>query len=583
MNKILSAILILIVTQLMMSCEESKMDALDPPEPQVSIDSPRDGATVHELVPILVTILDADTISRVTYLIDDSLHFVDTESPYSYEWETTGYADSSEHTIRVMAYDNSDTVIGLQTITLIVDNSASHPSQLEIFPISYQDGSFTITWSSSPDSDFASYELYESPFMDMNGSPLIYTSENRGDTIRIVPTVSESEKRFYQVRVKDTWGLYSESGVQVANSYSMFMRFYGGDGQDIGYDVELTSDGGYILAGSSRSNDAGGGDGWAIKTDSNGDVLWNQLFGTTDPDYFRSIKQTTDGGYVLTGFSDHYAWLVKIDSQGNEEWSTRLTNFWGSVGFSVIQTTDGGFIVAGCTDCSGHNSVDSDVLLVKTDSQGNEEWVKTFGGSSGQKGTSVQQTNDGGYIITGNYVFHAWLIKTDGDGNEAWNVTFENNLYSAGHSVEVTRDGGFAIAGYISFSDYEADVLLIKTTSDGTEEWDATFGDTPEWGYIPEIAYSLQQTSDDGFIMTGCYECNNTYGDLFLVKATPQGTEQWTRRYDISQNWHEEGYSVKQTADGGFIIVGERQDNLGDTNVLLLKTDPDGELLNLDG
>ena len=579
MNKKLAALLILIVTQVMLSCEESKSDDIDP---QVLIGSPLHGSTVYEHVPILVSIKNANSIKNVTYFIDDSLHFVDTESPYRYDWVTNGYVDSSKHAVRVVAYDNSDDIIGFYAIDLTVDNSLARPTQLEIFPISYQDGSFAITWTASPDADFATYELYESQLRDMSERNLIYSSENRADTMRIVLAVSEPEKRYYQVLAKDTWGLHTESAVQAGSSYHVFMRFFGGDGLDIGYDLALTSDGGYILAGLNRTIDAGGGNGWIIKTDSNGDELWNQSIGTEFHDYFRSIKQIADGGYVLTGLSHHYAWLVKTDSQGNEEWSKQLGNYFQSVGYSVIQTTDGGFLVAGCTNCAGSNSVESDVLLVKTDSQGNEEWLKTFGGNNGQKGSSVQQTNDGGFIITGNNVLHAWLIKTDDTGNEEWSTTFDRGFSSSGNSVQATRDGGFAISGYISSDYYESDIWLIKTGSDGVEEWDATFGDTLDWGSLPEHAYSLQQTRDDGFIMAGCYDCNDSYGDLFLVKANSQGTEQWTRRYDISQRWSEVGHSVKQTADDGFIIVGKRQDTQGKLSILLLKTDPDGEFLKVD-
>jgi hypothetical protein len=166
---------------------------------------------------------------------------------------------------------------------------------------------------------------------------------------------------------------------------------------------------------------AGSGDVWLIKTDSSGNEVWNKTFGGSGNDYGSSVQQTSDGGYVIAGSTRSYGagevdvWLIKTDSSGNEVWNKTFGGSRDDYGNSVGQTSDGGYIIAGET--SSYLGGGGGAWLIRTDSSGNEEWNKTFGGSSSDGGSSVQQTSDGGYIFTGAiYSYEAgsydvWLMK----------------------------------------------------------------------------------------------------------------------------------------------------------------------------
>jgi len=337
-------------------------------------------------------------------------------------------------------------------------------------------------------------------------------------------------------------------------------RTFGGADVDWGWAVEQTADGGFVFAGETGSFGSGSFDAWLIKTDADGNEQWNAIFGGAAKDGARAVRQTADGGFVLAGYVDslgypgHDFWLIKTDSSGAEEWNSVFGGAGSDAAFAVEQTSDGGFIMAGYTGSFGAGAYD--VWLVKADSSGNEEWNATFGGTETDRGTSVSETSDGGFIVTGQTAsfgsgaYDVWLIKTDSAGQEEWNTTFGGRYSDWGGSVRQTTDGGYIISGdTASFGPGGFDMWLIKTDAGGSEEWSEIFGTAD----ADETAYSVRQTEEGGFIVAGYGVSHQTkVGDVIVIETDSTGTKRWDEHYGgVDNDW---GFSIDQTSDGGFVI-----------------------------
>ena len=343
-------------------------------------------------------------------------------------------------------------------------------------------------------------------------------------------------------------------------------KTYGGANHDEAYSVVQTDDQGYIVVGYTRDTDTGQADGWLIKTDANGNMEWNKTYGGNFDDEGVAIQQTSDGGYIVTGYScfigDPYytygadLWLFKTDANGNTEWNkTYGQEYSEEYGFSVQQTSDGGYIVVGRTDYFS----DDDLWLIKTDANGNYQWDRWYIRDNGrdEAGFTIQQTSDGGYIMVGctcsvgTIYPDAWLVKTDANGDMEWNKIYGGPGFDLCEDLESTSDGGYVLVGRTdSFGAGRSDFWLIKVDSSGNMAWNKTYG-----GTMYDGAYSVVKTSDGGYALAGTTQSfGAAYDDFWLVKTDVNGDMEWNKTYGGA--YPDYGHTVEQTSDGGYIVAG---------------------------
>ncbi|MDH5683688.1 MAG: hypothetical protein OEZ20_04400 [candidate division WOR-3 bacterium] len=361
-----------------------------------------------------------------------------------------------------------------------------------------------------------------------------------------------------------------------------WVKNFGGSGVDIGYYVQQTQDKGYVIVGETFSfDDTEYGDVYLIRIDSLGNLEWQKTFGGSSEfwgeDWGSCVQQTQDKGYIITGTTQSFndtiyedVYLIKTDLSGNLEWQKTFGGIYEDRGNFVRQTQDKGYIITGSTQ-SFNDTINGDFYLIKTDSFGNLQWQKTFGGSGEEEANTVQQTNDNGYIIIGkgkvSNSYYAYLIKTDSLGNLQWQRTYGENEEECGNfSGQQTIDKGYIITGLIRTSEeILPKIFLLKADSLGNLQWQNTFGGNERtWSNF------VQQTQDKGYIVVGFIDGGR---DVYVIKMDSLAIHQWKKTFGGAG--YDEGYCVQQTQDGGYIITGEYFNiSSNDKNVYLIKIEP---------
>jgi hypothetical protein len=325
-----------------------------------------------------------------------------------------------------------------------------------------------------------------------------------------------------------------------------WQKSLGGSGYDAAQSIRQTTDGGYIVAGISFSNDGdvsgnhGFLDCWVVKLSSIGAIEWQKSLGGSSGELGNSIQQTSDGGYVVAGWSssndgdvsgNHNSqdcWVVKLSSIGAIEWQKSL----GGSGYDganyIQQTSDGGYVVAGWSqsndyDVSGNHGGE-DYWIVKLTNTGTIEWQKSLGGSVRDISVDIDQTNDGGYIVggfsesndgdvSGNHgSLDCWVVKLSSIGAIEWQKSLGGSSTDRGGSIQQTNDGGYVVAGFSASNDGDvlgnygdADCWVVKLTNIGTIEWQKSLG-----GSAYDAANYIQHMSDGGYVVAG-YSQSNDY------------------------------------------------------------------------
>ena len=407
--------------------------------------------------------------------------------------------------------------------------------------------------------------------------------------------------------------------------------FGGTSGEDF-RSIDFTSDGGYILAGNSESNDGdlvsnyGETDYWVVKLDDLGNIEWQKNYGGSDYDAVQSISQTSDNGYFIAGYSfsedgdisghhgtTDYAdfWILKTDTAGNIQWKKILGGTNSDFPYSSQQTNDGGFILSGNSysndeDITGAHG-DSDYWVVKLDNTGSGVWHKSYGGADDDQASSIQQTSDGGYLIRGetesidgditqnNGLYDYWLVKINALGNIEWQKTYGGTRDETTRSVQQTIDGGYILVGYSNSIDGDitdhhgspdsTDFWVIKLNDSGNIEWKKSLGGTS----IDFVSY-IQEIANEGYVVAGHSRSvdgdvtgNNGNYDFWIVKLDTNGDVLWQKSYGGSQN--DEFRSMQQTNDGGYVIAvyslsndGDITGNHGGADYWIVKLDNEGTI-----
>ncbi len=427
-------------------------------------------------------------------------------------------------------------------------------------------------------------------FVQGQQAPVIEWQKSLGGTsIDIVDYIQQNSEGGYIVSGQSESNDVDVSGnhggqdawvVKLSNSGTVqWQKSLGGPGADEGQCIRQTNDGGYIVVGYATAN---GGDVtgyhysgpwpilmydvWVVKLDINGTIEWQKCLGGSGvSDAAYSVQQTTDGGYIVgastnssdgdvigfNGGSDY--WIVKLDVNGTIAWQKCLGGTGGDALESLQQTSDGGYILAGFSnsqdgDVTGNHGESEDYWVVKTDTAGVIEWQKSFGGNGLEIASSIQQTADGGYFVTGssqsvdgditghhgdNTTLDYWAVKLDSVGLVQWEKSLGGTRDEYSYYANVTVDGGFIISGFSQSVDGDvtghhgsvntSDFWLVKLDSVGTIQWEKSIGGTSE-----DRPNYVQQTNDGGYITGGYSNSNdgdatsNSGGfDYWVVKLAP--------------------------------------------------------------
>lgn len=364
------------------------------------------------------------------------------------------------------------------------------------------------------------------------------------------------------------------------------MRVFGGNSFDTGKSIIQTSDNGYVLAGTTGSFFFESSQIVMMRLNEKGDHLWNQFYGGDLADFCESMAATLDGGYIITGFSEtldstYNILVLRTDAEGELIWSRHYGGLQWDLGKKVIALADGGFAVVGQTNSRGAGQ--SDAILLRLDAQGDTLWTRTYGGLMPDGATSIATTDDD-FIISGftesfgNGDRDAWLVRIDDAGEVIWSKAYGGENEDFANAVVFTQDQGFAFAGGTDAGDFGGvDFNLVKTDGQGEVMWSYVSSSS---GPTDDYWTDLFEEANGSLTMVG-HGSNPNFGggglDAFMNRRTAQG------HFDgVSGTYgelgNEKAYGVIRTSDNGYAIIGETTGYLSrQTDIALFKTGAVGQ------
>ena len=410
-------------------------------------------------------------------------------------------------------------------------------------------------------------------------------------TLVVRYTPSDGNSALGILNIQSDAGTFTDSlqgeGVSSSNGAITFERIFGTPDEDGAAGFRQTSDGGYIITGNTTLPNATYPDIYLIRTDKYGKVLWTKTYGGQYEDYGRDVVQTSDGDFVVLSSSNSYGsgesviYLFKVDAQGNMLWNKTISESKDISPSAIKIAPDGGFVICGNTKDTPDNSTDA--LLIKTDSNGNIQWKNHYGGNDSESASDVLPISNG-YIFVGSIAyassgdFDVYLVETDDSGNVKWSKTYGGSNWDVGSSIRTTNDGGYIIAGYtVSYGNGGEDGYLIKIDSSGTQQWYKAFGYNHD-----DLFNSAVQTPDGGYLACGStvnyFTQNYIYTDVYLVKTDSKGNFSWSKTFGGDKSdWG----ALRAASDGAYAILGGTASYGQSNDFLFIKVNLEGSITNV--
>lgn len=379
----------------------------------------------------------------------------------------------------------------------------------------------------------------------------------------------------------------------------------GSAGEEWGYSVDSTADGGMLITGIAYSEDnnitgaRGNGDLWVVRLGPDGKPLWNRAYGGNGSDYGLSVKTLADGGSVIIGTTGSNngdvtgyhgngdLWILRLSPAGDPIWNRVYGGNMTDEGGDIIQTPDGGYMLTGYTmsndgDASGHHG-GGDLWMIHLDQEGKILWQKVFGGSKRDSGSSIIRTSDGGYAMTGNTYSNdgdvtsnhgssdLWVVKTDVNGSLLWQKTYGGSKLDWGHSIIELPGGDLLVAGVTASADGDVhfnhgagDIWVLRLSPQGDLIWEKTYG-----GSFSDNVWKAEASPHGGaylvgetFSVDGDISGNHGDADLWVSEIDANGSLLWQRTLGGSN--YESGSWVKLMPDGNLGVVGTTRSTDGD-------------------
>lgn len=372
-------------------------------------------------------------------------------------------------------------------------------------------------------------------------------------------------------------------GSSVCFAQPGFEKVYGANGYDYGYSVQQTFDRGYIVAGATTSFGNGNTDAYLLKVDSLGVGKWHKTFGDINIDQAYCVRETADSGLVIAGYTNSYGnggydmYLIRTDSNGILLWSKTYGGSNWDFAYSVQPTSDGGFIIAGGTFSYGYGN--EDFYVVKTDSNGDTLWTKTYGGTLDEEAKSIIQTPDGGYLLTGysksfgDLNGDIFTVKTDSNGDTLWTHLYAGHMEDCGNEVVNKPSGDYMLAGKSrDFSDNSLCGFRYDISPTGMMYGaDSSYNGTDD-DYL--VGLNIMPDGRPAFL-------GNTFSYGFGLGTSDFKLDIWNpyngfHGPTFGQTETETAYSLDNTYDGGYIMCGISNSFTPLNHIYLVKTDSNG-------